>query len=266
MLVRELMHPGLFTCPEETRLGDVAQLLVEHAVHAVVVTDPRGHPVGVLSDTDLLAGEWLSTDPASLATMQEVTAGELMTSPVATVPADADVTEAAGRLRRENLSRLVVTQDGDAVGVLAVSDLVRNLGRPSGERNRVADVMSWAIVTCLPGTPATAAARAMNERRSRSVVVVDRGGSPLGVVTGLDLLSVYDGSAADSTVADLMRPPLTIGPEASLREAADAMLRHEVQRLVVVDPGDPAQIPLGLVSTSDIVAEMAAPESVWQAR
>jgi hypothetical protein len=34
--------------------------------------------------------------------------------------------------------------------------------------------------------------------------------------------------------------------------------------LVVVDRNDPAQIPLGLVSTSDIVAEMAAPELVWQ--
>jgi CBS domain-containing protein len=51
-----------------------------------------------------------------------------------------------------------------------------------------------------------------------------------------------------------------------LREAADQMLRHEVHRLLVVAPDDPAQVPLGLISTSDIVGEMAAPESVWQAR
>jgi CBS domain-containing protein len=264
MLVRDLMHPGLITCPPDTRLGDAARLLLERGVHAVIVTDVDGRPAGVLSDTDLLAGEWLSTDETSLATMQEITAGDLMSSPPATVAADTTVSAAAARLCRENLSRLLVTENGHPVGVIAVSDLVRNLARPSGERSRVADVMSWAIVTCLPETPVAAAARAMHERRSRSVVVVDRSGSPLGVVTGLDLLSLYAGSALDSTVAELMHPPLTIGPDASLREAADTMLRHEVHRLVVVDLDDPKRIPLGLVSTSDIVAEMAAPESVWQ--
>jgi CBS domain-containing protein len=264
MLVRELMHPGLFTCPLQTRLGDVARLLKQHAVHAMIVTDADGRPAGVLSDTDLLAGEWLSTEQASLATMQGITAGELMSSPVATVDADASASDVAERLRRENLSRLVVTEDGHPVGVIAISDLLRDLARPSAGRSTVADVMSWAIVTCLPDTPVTAAARAMQERRSRSVVVVDRGGAPLGVVTGMDLLSVYDRSADELKVAQLMRAPLTIAPDASLREAADEMLRHEVHRLVVVDPGDSARIPLGLVSTSDIVAEMAAPESVWQ--
>jgi CBS domain-containing protein len=266
MLVRDLMHSGLFTCPSESRLGDVARLLVEHHVHAVIVTDASGEPAGVVSDTDLLAGEWLGTDEVSLSTMQEITAGELMTSPPQTVDADAPASEAVARLRRERLSRLLVMDGGVPVGVIAVSDLVRELARPSGERGTVSDVMSWAIVTCLPETPVHAAARAMLERRSRSVVVVDRGGGPLGVVTGHDLLSVHDGSGLDSTVAQLMHPPLMIGPHASLRDAADQMLRHEVHRLVVVDPDDPAKIPLGLISTSDIVAEMAAPESVWQAR
>jgi CBS domain-containing protein len=266
MLVRDLMHPGLFTCPSQSRLGDVARLLVEHHVHAVIVTDASGEPVGVLSDTDLLAGEWLSTDDASLSTMQEITAGELMTSPPQTIDADAPASEAAALLRRERLSRLLVMEAAVPVGVIAVSDLVRELALPSGQRGTVADVMSWAIVTCLPETPVPAAARAMLERRSRSVVVVDRRGRPLGVVTGHDLLSLHDGGGLASTVEPLMHPPLMIAPDASLREAADQMLRHEVHRLVVVASADPVQIPLGLISTWDIVAEMAAPESVWQAR
>ncbi len=115
-------------------------------------------------------------------------------------------------------------------------------------------------------TPIVAVARAMHERRSRLVVVGDRRGSPLGVLTGFDLLSLYDGDAETpgGTVAELMHPPITIGPDATLREAADQML-EQVYRLVVVDPEDPARIPLGLISTSGIVAEMAAPDSVWQA-
>ena len=72
---RDLMHRGLITCKTTTTLGQVATLLTEHHVHALIVTDRDGRPVGVISDFDLLAGEWLSTDEASLATMRALTAG-----------------------------------------------------------------------------------------------------------------------------------------------------------------------------------------------
>ena len=61
-----------------------------------------------------------------------------------------------------------------------------------------------------------------------------------------------------------MHAPITIGPGATLREAADLMLEHEIHRLVVVDPAAPDAVPLGVVATTDIVAEMAEPGSVWR--
>lgn len=264
MFIRDLMHKGLITCPPGTHIGEAAALLAAHQVHALVVAEPDGSPLGVLSDTDLLAGEWLSTDDASLSTMQAMTAGELMSTPPAAISADAKADEAATRMREERLSRLLVSEAGTVIGVIAISDLVRGLVPGSRARDTVADVMSWAIVTCLEETPLAAAARGMSERRSRSIVAVDRHGALVGVVSGHDLIALYGSGDLNGTVADLMNPPITISPTASLREAADRMLDHEIHRLVVVDPGDPAQIPLGLVSTSDIVAEMAAPNSIWQ--
>ncbi len=85
--VRDLMHRGLITCKTTTTLGQVATMLTEHHVHALVVTDRDDRPVGVISDFDLLAGEWLSTDDASLATMRAMTAGDMMTTPIDTVEA-----------------------------------------------------------------------------------------------------------------------------------------------------------------------------------
>ena len=55
-----------------------------------------------------------------------------------------------------------------------------------------------------------------------------------------------------------------IGPQDSLQSAADIMLEKAVNRLVVVDPDKLTTLPLGLVSSMDIVAEMAAPDSVWR--
>ena len=64
--------------------------------------------------------------------------------------------------------------------------------------------------------------------------------------------------------AEIMHPPVTISPHASLREAADAMITHHIHRLVVVDPQQPMAMPLGIISTSDILIEMAQPGSAWQ--
>jgi CBS domain-containing protein len=102
----------------------------------------------------------------------------------------------------------------------------------------------------------------MTERHSRSVVVVNAQGVVRGVVTGWDLLLADVDTT--QTAAELMHPAVLIGPQASLREAADLMLVHHIHRLVVVDPTRPQAMPLGLLSTSDIIAEMAEPGSVWQ--
>jgi CBS domain-containing protein len=121
-------------------------------------------------------------------------------------------------------------------------------------------------VVCRETTPISDAARAMRERRSRSIVVVNPHGRPLGVVTGFDLLPFWGDGDASQAVSVVMHPPSTIHPEASLREAAEQMLLEHVHRLLVVDPAEPDGMPLGLISTSDIVIEMAAPGSVWRAR
>jgi CBS domain-containing protein len=57
---------------------------------------------------------------------------------------------------------------------------------------------------------------------------------------------------------------LTIDINASLREAADMMIKHHHHRLVVIDDQEPDAFPLGVISSFDIVAEMARPGSVWQ--
>jgi CBS domain-containing protein len=262
--VAELMTTPVVSCPSSTTLGDVAVLLAERRIHGVVVLDESGRPAGLVTDTDLLAGEWLADDAKGLETMRAMTAGELMTAPAVTIDADADVADAVARLRAERLARLVATRDGLPVGVLATSDLVRQLAHGRLGRASVADVMSYGVVVCREDTTAVQAARTMTERRTRSLVVVAPDGRPLGVVTGIDLIGLAGADAGERRVSELMHAPLTIESGATLREAADRMLHDEVHRLIVVDPAAPDSVPLGAISTTDIVAEMAQPGSVWR--
>ncbi len=265
-LVRDLMHRGLITCRQSAALGQAAVLLYQHHVHALVVVDRDGRPVGMFSDFDLMAGEWLSADKQSLEVMRGLTVGDLMTYPIVSVEADVPLTKAAKLMIDKDVNRLMVTEDGKAVAIISSSDFVASIAREEkAKRETVADVMSDAILVCREKTPVTSAARTMTQAGWRSVLVVDAAGSPRGVVSKHDLLALLQNGLTDElTVDEVMHSPLTVDIHASLREAADLMIQHHHHRVVVIDNKDPGAFPLGIVSSFDIVAEMARPGSVWQ--
>ena len=265
-LVKDLMHAGLITCKPHATLGQVAVLLNQHHVHALLVTDRDGRTLGLISDFDLMAGEWLSSDGESLAVMRKLTATDLMSQPVNSVEANTPLADAVNLLLEKGVSRLLVTDKGKPIGFISLSDFVASIASEiKTKRDTVGDVMSDAILVCRGKTPIVSAARAMTSSGWRSVLVVDAKGKILGVVSGYDLLRfVKDGVDKKLIVRDVMHPALTIDINASLREAADMMINNHHHRLVVIDKNDPDAFPLGAISTFDIVAEMARPDSVWQ--
>lgn len=265
-LVRDLMHRGLLTCRPDATLGQIAVLLNQNHVHALIVTDRDGRALGILSDFDLLAGEWLSADPESHTVMRKLTAADLMSQPVDSVEADVPLCQAVNVLIEKQVSRLLVTEKGKPVGVIALSDFVASLAREEEpKREVVGDVMSDAILVCRDQTPIYSAARTMTQAGWRSVLVVDAKGKILGVVSGRSLLPfVKNGVDETMVVRDVMHKPLTIDIHASLHEAADKMIQNHHHRLIVVDDADPESFPLGIISSFDIVAAMAHPDSIWQ--
>jgi len=265
-LIKDLMHSGVLTCKPDATLGQVATLLDQHQVHALFVTDRDGRIMGVISDFDLMAGEWLSSDSESLDAMRKLTASDLMTKPVDSIDASASLKASAEQILQKQVARFLVTENGKPVGVIAMADFVASLTEQiQTRRETVGDVMSDAILVCRGKTPILSAARAMTSSGWRSVLVVDAKGKVLGVVSGHDLLRFAQNGVDESVVVrDVMHSALTIDINASLREAADKMIQNHYHRLVVIDAEDPDAFPLGAISTFDIVAEMARPDSVWQ--
>ncbi len=265
-LVKDLMHPGIITCKPTATLGQVAVLLNQHQVHALFVTDRDGRILGLISDFDLMAGEWLSSDSESLTAMRKLTAADLMTRPIDSVEASIPLSEAVDQFIEKGISRLLVTENEKPVGIISLSDFVASIANEiKSKRETVGDVMSHAILVCRGKTPVASAARAMTSAGWRSVLVVDVKGKILGVVSGYDLLRfVKEGVDENLIVRDVMHPALTIDRQASLREAADMLIQNHHHRLVVIDKDDPDSFPIGALSTFDIVAEMAMPDSVWQ--
>jgi CBS domain-containing protein len=189
-----------------------------------------------------------------------------MSHPVDSVEAGTPLSEAVHELIDKEISRLLVTEKGKPVGVISLSDFVASIAQQEKPRREtVGDVMSDAILVCRDKTPIVSAARTMTAAGWRSVLVVDAKGKTLGVVSGNDLLPfIKNGLDESLTVKDVMHPALTIDIHSSLREAADKMIKHHHHRLVVIDEKDPEAFPLGIISSFDIVAQMARPGSVWQ--
>jgi predicted transcriptional regulator len=160
-------------------------------------------------------------------------------------------------LIEKDVSRLLVTEKDKPVGVISLSDFVASVAQEEKpKRDTVADVMSDAILVCRDQTPIRSAARTMTQAGWRSVLVVDTKGKPIGVVSGKDLLPfVKNGIDESLTVNNVMHPALTIDIH---------VIQNHHHRLIVVEDTNPEAFPMGIISSFDIVAQMARPGSVWQ--
>ncbi|KVV16067.1 inosine-5'-monophosphate dehydrogenase [Flavobacterium sp. TAB 87] len=115
----------IVTCSRLTTAKQIAQLLTEKKVGAILIVD-ENLPVGIITDKDLrnkiVTGEFPIITPAET----------IMTSPVLTYPKKLTVTEAQMAMMKGNISYLCITKDGTPntklVGVLSKHDLMLTLG------------------------------------------------------------------------------------------------------------------------------------------
>ena len=117
--------------PEEP-LRAVARRLWEESVGVVVVVGAAGHAAGVLSERDIVAALAAGADPDT------ATAGEVMTSPIISVHPEDGFLDVAGPMLDHGVRHVaVIGDDGRAVGVVSIRDLVRPLIVDAFERGDV---------------------------------------------------------------------------------------------------------------------------------
>jgi len=131
-------------CPH-TPFKHVLELLADRDVDAVAVVSATGLVVGEVSEVDLLRHRRRvrrRRDPGRF------TAGELMRSPVTTVPSSMPLDRAERMLA--NRTQLYVMEDGRLVGVLTRRDVLGGLCRRDKEiqadlENRIGDAVRVSV-------------------------------------------------------------------------------------------------------------------------
>lgn len=120
----------------------------------------------------------------------------------------------------------------------------------------VKDVMSSPVVTVGENAPANHVAELMEKHNLGCIIVANKEGKPLGIITERDLvLRVLAKNVKPDTVEanEVMTSPLiTIEPDATISDAARKMSKLDIRRLGVVYK---KQI-MGLLSSKDVLAVM----------
>ncbi|MEA2071629.1 MAG: CBS domain-containing protein [Asgard group archaeon] len=185
---------------------------------------------------------------------------EVMNTEYETIDKDQMLSDAIELLRKsKKLSRLIVTEDDEPVGVLTFRDVADRLGTPTtGRRSskslRVSSTMSYPLKTIPPNTSIKEAAQKMIENKISSLLVMEKG-KLKGLVSKFDIISYYK-HRKDVTVASLMtKEPYVITPSERVISARKIMMDNDYSTLPVVND---ESVPIGIVDDETLADALAS--------
>jgi len=147
----ELMTTPVVTVEPETSIAQVAKVLADKSISAVVVCKHDGTMVGMLSESDILhrfresmrqkrdwwlgvfsEGENLSQEFLDYVRVDTRSASDLMVRHVVTATEDATLPEVAELICKHRFKRIPILRDGRVVGIVSRGDLIRALAGAPG--------------------------------------------------------------------------------------------------------------------------------------
>jgi CBS domain-containing protein len=265
MLVNEAMRRQIVQLPAEASIAKAINHLLKFKVNALLVTDGRQQPAGVVSKTDLIGAFYAGLPVAT-------PLGDIMISPPLTCFPDEALESALDRMRAQAVHRLYVTgaEATTMVGTLSYTDVVallyrycracpkslarRNSAAAPGDeplRLRVKEVMTPTVLSFPEDTALAQVIEALMAHRFGAVLICNRQAAARGVVSKTDLVrSYHHGIGLEATADSIMSAPVvTWDQDALLWEALQHMFLSDVQRLFV-HAGDPLRV-IGVLSLSD---------------
>jgi CBS domain-containing protein len=123
MKIQELMTKSPACCEPSANLHDVAHLMAEKDCGAIPVVEnfTTKKPVGIITDRDITVNT-LAKGKNPL----EMTAAEIMTFPVISLPQDATLGECCKTMEANKVRRMVVIDEaGGCCGIVAQADVAR---------------------------------------------------------------------------------------------------------------------------------------------
>ena len=261
----------------EESVREAAKRMDSNNVGCVVVIDGHDHPLGVLTDRDVVIlglgrSRDLDATPVS-AVMSRLTAKVREVTPMA---------RAIVRMSTDGVRRLpVVDHNGRLSGILTYDDALKIVASNLSIATEAIEVQcpldreesstqgedAWELpiarryryepVVALPTTPISAIVDEMEEGCVGCVVVVDEKRVPVGIVTDRDLMRrvVAAGLDSNNEVGKVMSQDVVTVPEdSSLRDLLAQAREHRIRRVPLVNTTGAIA---GVVALDDVIAALS---------
>ncbi|XRO75294.1 CBS domain-containing protein [Methanocaldococcus sp. 28A] len=117
--VSEVMSFPVITATKDMTIYDVANIMSEKNIGAVVIVE-NNKPIGILTERDIV-----KRVVSKNLKPKDVLVEEVMSKKIITIPQNVSITEAAKIMATHGIKRLPVVKDGELVGIITQSDIVK---------------------------------------------------------------------------------------------------------------------------------------------
>ncbi len=139
MQLREIMTPGVVTAQPEASAISVARQMRDNRVGSVVIVDPEGSPVAMVTDRDLALRVFADgVDPGSAV-------GEHASRPLICGEPAMELEEAAALMVQHRVRRLPVVDADRLAGIVTLDDIAVRTGNLEVAQRMTAEVIEGAL-------------------------------------------------------------------------------------------------------------------------
>jgi CBS domain-containing protein len=135
----EIMTAGVVTAAPEASALSVARQMRDNRVGSVVIVDPAGSPVAMVTDRDLAVRVFAEEISA------EAEVGEHASRPLVCGESETSLDEAAALMVQHRVRRLPVVDGGSLVGIVTLDDIAVRTGNLEVAQRMTAEVIEGAL-------------------------------------------------------------------------------------------------------------------------
>jgi CBS domain-containing protein len=139
VVLSEIMTAGVVTAAPEASAVSVARQMRDHRVGSVVIVDPAGSPVAMVTDRDLAVRVFAE------GIAPEAPVGEHASRPLVCGEPEMELDEAAALMVQHRVRRLPVVADDRLAGIVTLDDIAVRTGNLEVAQRMTAEVIEGAL-------------------------------------------------------------------------------------------------------------------------
>jgi CBS domain-containing protein len=256
----------VITVQLESSIFETLLQMQKNLVKRIVIV-VKNKPVGIVTERDI--NRFLGEDKTARA-IDEIPIKHVMQKNIIIINDGFEdhFDQCAARMETFKIGSVILVDDnGELIGIVSRTDLVKAYANVFGGKYLVKDFMSKKTVTCRKTDSIKFALSLMNKNEVSRLVVTDENGSPKGLITTNTLLTHSDyfikgktrsrdyllpiDRSKEITVSDLLTDKLiTISEEDDLAVAASLMIKNKISGIPVIDS---KRNLIGVISKTDVV-------------